>query len=506
MKRYFSCALDMAAAIQAALFVLAAVTAGCLAVTGCLPKDYGRGSVVCVCNSTRCDFLGTIPPEELGVVAAYESNKAGLRFHKSILHMADSTELPTSETNPVVLKINATHTYQEILGFGGAFTDAFGINIKSLPSRMQDDLLRSYYSAEGLSYNLGRIPMASTDFSIRLYTYLDDPGDFNLTKFGLAQEDYRLKAHTVHQESDIAGPGRSVPVRQPLERSCLDENQWFLQEYGKHDIQIWGLTTENEPTNGEIPNFPFQCMGFTPETMRDFVKLDLGPALEANGYGFLKLMILDDERYDMIRWAQTILQDTNASSFVSGIGVHWYGDFAEPWILDKTHEAFPEKFILGTEACEGFQAFVKEKVSLGNWDRAETYAFDIIQDLSHWVTGWVDWNLALNPQGGPNWVKNFVDSPIIVNATSREFYKQPMYYSLAHFTKFLPRGSLRIGLNADPGLSDRVTFVAFKTPQKAKVVIVLNRDFVPYTFIIRDEAKFFEKTINERSIQSFVWW
>ncbi|XP_064474561.1 lysosomal acid glucosylceramidase-like isoform X5 [Ornithodoros turicata] len=311
---------------------------------------------------------------------------------------------------------------------------------------------------------------------------------------------------TVHQESDIAGPGRSVPVRQPLERSCLDENQWFLQEYGKHDIQIWGLTTENEPTNGEIPNFPFQCMGFTPETMRDFVKLDLGPALEANGYGFLKLMILDDERYDMIRWAQTILQDTNASSFVSGIGVHWYGDFAEPWILDKTHEAFPEKFILGTEACEGFQAFVKEKVSLGNWDRAETYAFDIIQDLSHWVTGWVDWNLALNPQGGPNWVKNFVDSPIIVNATSREFYKQPMYYSLAHFTKFLPRGSLRIGLNADPGLSDRVTFVAFKTPQKAKVVIVLNRDFVPYTFIIRDEAKFFEKTINERSIQSFVWW
>ncbi|XP_064474559.1 lysosomal acid glucosylceramidase-like isoform X3 [Ornithodoros turicata] len=445
--------------------------------------------------------------------------------------LAAVTELPTSETNPVVLKINATHTYQEILGFGGAFTDAFGINIKSLPSRMQDDLLRSYYSAEGLSYNLGRIPMASTDFSIRLYTYLDDPGDFNLTKFGLAQEDYRLKIPFIKKATSLAqeevylfgspwsGPawmktngalnGRGKLKGKPGGKYYKTWAKYFvrfLQEYGKHDIQIWGLTTENEPTNGEIPNFPFQCMGFTPETMRDFVKLDLGPALEANGYGFLKLMILDDERYDMIRWAQTILQDTNASSFVSGIGVHWYGDFAEPWILDKTHEAFPEKFILGTEACEGFQAFVKEKVSLGNWDRAETYAFDIIQDLSHWVTGWVDWNLALNPQGGPNWVKNFVDSPIIVNATSREFYKQPMYYSLAHFTKFLPRGSLRIGLNADPGLSDRVTFVAFKTPQKAKVVIVLNRDFVPYTFIIRDEAKFFEKTINERSIQSFVWW
>ena len=57
----------------------------------------------------------------------------------------------------------------------------------------------------------------------------------------------------------------------------------------------------------------------------------------------------------------------------------------------------------------------------------------LFQDLNHWVTGWTDWNLALDLEGGPNWVKNFVDSPIIVNASSAQFYKQPMFYALGHF-------------------------------------------------------------------------
>lgn len=53
--------------------------------------------------------------------------------------------------------------------------------------------------------------------------------------------------------------------------------------------------------------------------------------------------------------------------------------------------------------------------------------------MNHWVTGWTDWNLALDMKGGPNWVKNFVDSPIIVNAANDEFYKQPMFYAMGHF-------------------------------------------------------------------------
>lgn len=55
------------------------------------------------------------------------------------------------------------------------------------------------------------------------------------------------------------------------------------------------------------------------------------------------------------------------------------------------------------------------------------------QDLNHFVAGWTDWNLCLDERGGPNWVDNFVDSPIIVNGRRDEFYKQPMFYALGHF-------------------------------------------------------------------------
>ena len=53
------------------------------------------------------------------------------------------------------------------------------------------------------------------------------------------------------------------------------------------------------------------------------------------------------------------------------------------------------------------------------------------------VTGWVDWNLALDMDGGPNWVENFVDAPIIINAAEDEFYKQPMYYALGHISRYM---------------------------------------------------------------------
>lgn len=87
--------------------------------------------------------------------------------------------------------------------------------------------------------------------------------------------------------------------------------------------------------------------------------------------------------------------------------------------------------------------------------------------------GWLDWNLALDLEGGPNWVDNPVDAPIIVNATSGEFYKQPTYYILAHFSKYIPRGSVRIGLEKS-ALAGNVHSAAFLRPDGAVSVVVYN--------------------------------
>ena len=49
-----------------------------------------------------------------------------------------------------------------------------------------------------------------------------------------------------------------------------------------------------------------------------------------------------------------VLGNAEANKFVSGIGVHWYQNFiSPPSVLTDTHNLFPDRFILATEACEG---------------------------------------------------------------------------------------------------------------------------------------------------------
>lgn len=502
----------------------------------CKPRDYGEGSVVCVCDTSHCDFMGPVRPEQPGVVAAYESNKAGKRFDKVTLSF-DEPGTPNEAADLVSVVIDSSKKYQSIFGFGGAFTDAAGINLQSLPEELQEDLLKSYYSVEGLSYNIGRVPMASCDFSIRLYTYNDVPGDLDMTNFALTTEDLSLKIPYIKgalsmSKEDVwifgspwsgpawmktsgklygAGTLKGSPGG-PYYKAWAKYFVRFLQEYEKNGIRLWGLTAENEPSAGYMPGYKFQCMGFTPSSQRDFIKMDLGPALVDAGYGpgNLTLMIMDDNRYLLPNWANVVLGDADAAKYVQGVAVHWYADEGVgPWVLDKTHDNFPDKFILATEACSGFEPWEKEHVILGSWDRAENYAHDILEDLLHWTTGWVDWNLALDVVGGPNWVKNFVDSPIIVNATGQEFYRQPTYYALAHFSKFLPRGSVRIDSRLAGEHRGKLEFGAFKTPENGTVFIVLNTDTQAHNISVRDVSRkdaIFTSSITERSIRSFIWW
>lgn len=62
----------------------------------------------------------------------------------------------------------------------------------------------------GIEYNLVRVPMASTDFSVRLYTYADAEGDFELKHFHLTEEDTRMKVSPTGraQGCSLRGMGR----------------------------------------------------------------------------------------------------------------------------------------------------------------------------------------------------------------------------------------------------------------------------------------------------------
>ncbi|XP_054713189.1 lysosomal acid glucosylceramidase-like [Uloborus diversus] len=512
------------------LFFLLVILFGVEA-SSCSIRKYGDKNIVCVCNETYCDELQRLLNISRNQVALYETNEDGDRFKSSLLYFT-----PNSETETVNITVDPSKQYQFILGFGGAFTDAAGINVKSLPDNLQELLFNSYFSQSGLEYNMGRVPIASCDFSTHPYSYADVDNDFELNHFELAKEDFLYKIPLIKRAISLSkdelllfGSPWSAPAWMKTNnamngKGALKEDPegkyyrtWanyfvrFLQAYKENNITFWGLTTQNEPSDGCLEDFAFQSMCFPAEKQRDFLKNHLGPILQKAGFGIdkLKLMILDDVRVFLPNWVDVVLKDKSAAQYVAGVAYHWYTESLMPHkLLDITHQKYSNVFYLATEACTGSYFFEFPKVSLGNWQRAERYAHDILNGLNNWSIGWIDWNLALDEQGGPNWVKNYVDAPIIINSTSNEFYKQPMYYALAQFSKCLPRGSYRIGLNlpSERGALKNLDIGAFQTPEDKRVLIVVNRGEVAVNFNMFDASKgYLNVTAKPHSVQTYEY-
>lgn len=261
----------------------------------------------------------------------------------------------------------------------------------------------------------------------------------------------------------------------------------FFDEYKDQDIDIWGITPGNEPIDGLFPFFSFNAMYWSPENAASWTSNYLYPTLSKAGYNLI-YMAMDDQRFELPRYVDSMFNNNKkAEELFHGIAYHWYFDgVSSPMRLTETHNKYPDKFILMTEACTGSFSPSTEKVILGSWERGQFYIEDIIENLSHWVTGWVDWNIALDEYGAPNWAKNNVDSPIIVMPQNDEFYKQPMYYALFHVSAFVPRGSYRIFLTGLENIQD-IKAVALLTPKQEIVIIVVNKADQPYNVTIKDK-------------------
>uniref|UniRef100_A0A8C5EWS7 Glucosylceramidase n=1 Tax=Gouania willdenowi TaxID=441366 RepID=A0A8C5EWS7_GOUWI len=487
----------------------------------CVPRDFGHGSVVCECNSTYCDSVGSVRLPPVGLFSSYLSSRAGSRMEQTLGHsQANSTGAGLR------LTIEKQQKYQMIRGFGGAMTDAAAINILSLSAGAQEQLLRQYFSDDGIGYSIVRVPMASCDFSTRLYTYADTPADYNLDGFTLAPEDVNMKIPLLQRAQTMSPQPLSLLASAWSAPSWMKTNgaltgkgslkgqpggkeykTWahyyirFLEEYAKYNLTFWALTTGNEPTAGLMTNYSFQALGFTPEQQRDWVAMDLGPALHASSFPHTHIIILDDNRLLLPHWAKVVLSDVQSGRYIHGVAVHWYMDRLIPAdiSLGTTHHLYPEYYLIGTEACAGWSP-LDRGVKLGSWDRAEQYAHDIIE----YVVGWTDWNLALDLTGGPNWVKNFVDSPVIVDAKQDVFYKQPTFYSMAHFSKFLWEGSQRVGLSAST--QTKLEYSAFIRPDQSVVLIILNRSPSEVEFEVWDPAVgFLQATAPAHSLLTLAW-
>jgi len=457
-----------------------------------------HNSFVCVCNEDFCDTVDPIQRQASGVIQIWETTRAEKRFDLRAQIFNDESYVPPPAYE-YKLSVDRSESYQEIFGFGGAFSDATSLGVGSMSTKIQEDILQAYFGQNGLEYSLARVVIAGSDFSNRGYTYNEVENDWDQVNWALVDEDISYKIPQILRAKSISKHDMKLFASSWSPPAWLKNNGqlnhggslsdsagsriWetyagylvkFFQAYKARGIDFWGMTVQNEVAVSD-PWFPWNTCFFSAEMERDFVKMDLGPQLERAGWtpDDFTIMVLDHNRNLLPGHAQTILNDAQASRFVKGTAVHWYGNDGKPaTVYDELHNMFPNKFILATEACEFFSE--QDKIGLGDFGIGEKYAHDIIRDLTHWVVGWTDWNMVLDMQGGPNWANNGQSAPIHVNPQAGEFYKNPSFYAMGHFSKFLPPGSKRIRTNPEIIDNDRFQTGAFLRPDGGIVVIAIN--------------------------------
>jgi glucosylceramidase len=281
--------------------------------------------------------------------------------------------------------------------------------------------------------------------------------------------------------------GKLLPAYQ---QTWADYYIKFIEAYDERSINIWGITVQNEPAAKQTWD---SCL-YTAAEERDFVKNFLGPTVKNSAYPETKIIIWDHNRDLVVERATTVLEDPQAAQYIWGTGIHWYVSEAFENV-GEVHKRFPDKHLLFTEGTQ------EGGVHLGSWTTGERYAQNMIGDLNHWVRGYIDWNLVLNEEGGPNHVGNYCDAPIIADTKNDRIHYNSSYYYIGHFSKFIQPGAQRINVQMD---SSELKVTAFKNPKGQLVIIILNEEEQPIDFQLSLSNKTVVMHSPKRSIQTIL--
>lgn len=438
-------------------------------------------------------------------ITKFETNiKRNLFLNKTeIKHTKPYTE--KVENN--VLNIYKDIKYQEILGFGGAFTGSTCYCLENTQEAVRNNILDEYFGENGLNYSLCRLTIASSDFSPKSYSYSykKDLSDFNIS------EDMKYIVPTIKMAQN-RNPGLkflATPWSPPafmknnkmlyLGGKLKDEfkQAWaeylakYFIEYKKLGIDIDYMTIQNEPNATQI----WESCKFTAEEEADFLKNYLFPTFMDNNL-FVNFLIWDHNKDSIVKRTTETLIKYGALEHVAGIAFHWYtGSHFEN--LEILHDLFPNKLLIHTEGCTGYSHF-KPEDELFN---AQMYASEIIGDFNSGVNAFIDWNMVLDYKGGPNHKHNNCNSPIMLNQDNANYIKTPAFYYIAQFSKFIKPGSKRIGFSR---FTEEINMTAFINPDDSIVVVLLNKNSynIEYNLCIGDQ--YFHDNLDGNAIVTFV--
>lgn len=445
---------------------------------------------------------------------------------------------------------------QAIDGFGGSLTESSAFVLACVSPEQRQAVLEELYGEQGANFSVARTQIGASDFSVEgHYSLAEQEGDTALLSFSLDRDKegfpkakypqvkdpqydlfYLMKdiAQIKQNQQDKTWRIMASPWTAP---AWMKDNGMYyqrdeharrggallpeyyqtfanyfvkyLEAWRAEGVEFWAVTPENEPMGNDGG---WESMDFPPAVEAEFIGKYLGPALENNGFGDVRIFGFDQNTFEMGPYTAAIYGDEQANRYTDGMAIHWYGSTIScfPEVLDSIHNLYPDKTLFHSEGCIdnlGCPAWdgVTDPVGFVEsgwfnndafwWTPSATdwaystpfwpewhpkyaavhrYAQYVIDGVNHWMTGLCDWNIVLDSIGGPNHVGNYAAAPVMIDYANDIIYFTPYYYVLKQFSRSMRPGDVVLGVSQPPG-QEQIHLCAVRKADGSLAVNILNR-------------------------------
>ncbi|MDF2773349.1 MAG: glycosyl hydrolase [Geminicoccaceae bacterium] len=492
-----------------------------------IPRGLGKarstpvGPVRCLTVTTV--LVGTLACERTGASGDREAAKPSA-VAEVWLTTGDQAQLLARQPNLLIAVTDTTSgvptitvdeetMFQEMVGFGGAMTDASAWLIQQrLSATQRDSLLRDLFGPEpGIGLSFTRLTIGASDFSHTHYS-LDDvpPGQIDPTLARFSIEPNRRdvlpavkQALAINPQLTVMASPWSAPawmktsgslIKGTLRRDAYPAFAEYLRRYTEayeaEGVPIFAVSLQNEPHHepGDYPG-----MRLTPAQRAELLEQHVGPLFARRG---IRTRILEwDHNWDEPESPLSVLADSGARTYVSGVAWHCYaGDVSAQ---TQVRDAHPDKDVYFTECSGGEWA--------PNWGDNLTWNVRtlIIGATRGWAKGVLLWNLALDENHGPHLGGcGNCRGVVTIDSATGAVTRNVEYYALAHASRFVRPGARRIESTA---AIEGLESVAFRNRDETKVLLVVNAAAAERQFTVRTGRGIFASTLPAAAVATFRW-
>jgi glucosylceramidase len=413
--------------------------------------------------------------------------------------------------NPdAIVTIDPEQRYQTVDGFGFTLTGGSAQLIMAMSENARKKLLHELFSSSGIRISYIRISVGASDLNPDVFTYDDLPegqSDTGLLKFSLTkdgtsgtglipllkqilaiQPGVKILATPWTAPTWMKDNGKSMggKLLSEYHRTYAKYLVKYIRAMKAEGIVIDAMTPQNEPLHGG--NNPSMVM--LAEEQAQFIRDHLGPVFRAEG--ITTKIIAYDHNCNKPEYPLTVLNDEGARPFVDGSAFHLYeGDISALSVVKK---AYPEKNLYFTEQWTGAKGDFDGDL---HWHMKNV----VIGSMRNWSRVALEWNLANDLAYGPHTPGGCTECKGALTITADQWHRNVAYYIIAHASKWVLPGSVRIGSESN----NLINQVAFIRPDGKTVLIMQNEQSRSLIAEIRTKEKPVYISLLPRSVVTVVF-